>query len=109
MGFLPEDRLASTLAASDAVVLPFRDGAAAWNTSIDGAVAQGTFVVTTSMTTSGYNKDKNIYFARPGDVDEMTSAIQKHAGYRIASKQPRSEWKNIAEQHLNVYRQLITR
>ncbi|MDP2830263.1 MAG: glycosyltransferase [Sulfuricellaceae bacterium] len=109
MGFLPEDQLASTLAVSDAVVLPFRDGAARWNTSIDGALAQGVFVVTTSVTTSGYNKDKNIYFARPGDTDEMIAAIQKYAGYRIACKQSTLEWKSIAERHLNVYRQLITR
>ncbi len=107
MGFLPEDQLASILASSDAVVLPFRDGAGAWNTSIDGAVAQGVFVLSTSVIVNGYNNERNIYFAKPGNVDEMIAAIQKYAGQHIACKQPILEWRNIAEQHLNVYKQLV--
>lgn len=106
-GYLPDDQLASILAASDAVVLPFRDGARTWNTSIDAAVAQGTFVLTASLVDGGYNKEKNIYFAKPGNVEEMIYAIQKYAGYHIAGKPPIAEWRNIAEQHLSIYKRLI--
>ncbi|MEQ1742443.1 MAG: glycosyltransferase [Candidatus Nitrotoga sp.] len=108
MGFLPEVQLATILAASDAVVLPFRDGGGAWNTTIDGVIAQGTFVLTTSLIASGYNEEKNVYFAKPGNVEEMIFSIQTYAGRRISSKPPISEWRNIAEQHLSIYKQLIT-
>jgi glycosyltransferase involved in cell wall biosynthesis len=108
IGFLPEVQLATILAASDAVVLPFRDGGGAWNTTIDGVIAQGTFVLTTSLIASGYNEEKNVYFAKPGNVEEMIFSIQAYAGRRISSKPPISEWRNIAEQHLSIYKQLIS-
>lgn len=107
MGFLPDEQLATILAASDAVVFPFRDGAGAWNTSIDGAIAQGVFVLTTSYTVNGYNKEKNIYFVKPSAVEEMIAAIQRYAGYRIRPKPSMLEWQNIAEQHIGIYRKLI--
>jgi glycosyltransferase involved in cell wall biosynthesis len=49
LGFLENEELANLLAVADAVVLPFKDGAQDCNTSIDGAAAQGTFVLTTSL------------------------------------------------------------
>lgn len=106
-GFLPEDQLADILAASDAVVFPFRDGVGAWNTSVDGAIAQGVFVLTTSLVVNGYNEGKNIYFAKPGNVSEMISSIQRYAGYRISPKPPTLEWRNIAERHLKIYNQIV--
>jgi len=106
VGFLPDEQLSCILAASDAVVFPFRDGALACNSTIDGAVAQGAFVLTTSLVDCGYNKDRNIYFAKPGNVEEMIASIQRYAGYRIPCKPSTSEWRSIAEQHLNIYKQL---
>jgi hypothetical protein len=41
-------------------------------------------------------------------VEEMILSIQTYAGCRISSKPPISEWRNIAEQHLSIYKQLIT-
>ncbi len=108
-GFLPDEQLSNILASCDAVVLPFRDGWQPCNSTIDGAVAQGSFVLTTSLADCGYNKDKNIYFAKPGNVEEMIASIQKHAGCRIPPKPSTSQWRNIAEQHLNIYNQLVTR
>ena len=107
-GFLPEYQLAAILAASDAVVLPFRDGAGKWNTSIDGAVAQGTFVVSTSTDIFGYNEEKNIYYSRIGDVGDIVSAIKRHAGCHVSPKSSELEWKDISEQHLNIYKRLTT-
>ena len=107
-GFLPDVQLASILAAADAVVLPFRDGAKDWNTSIDGALAQGTFVLTTSLTVNGYDKKKNIYFAKPGNIDEMIESLQNYAGCRTLCKPAISEWQNIAKQHLKLYHELTT-
>lgn len=107
-GFLPEDQLAAILSASDAVVLPFRDGSARWNTSIDGAVAQGSFVVSTSTDIRGYNKEKNIYYSKPGDVEEIVLAIKLYSGCHVPCKSSESEWKDISDRHINVYKRLIT-
>lgn len=107
-GFLPDEKLASILAASDAIVLPFIDGARAWNTSIDAAVAQGTFVLTTSLDGCEYNKQKNIYYAKPGNVEEMISAIQKYARQRASYKPSASAWQNIAQKHLSIYNKLVS-
>jgi glycosyltransferase involved in cell wall biosynthesis len=106
LGFLPDRELSIILAASDAIVLPFRDGAQDCNTSIDGAIAQGTFVLTTSTDHNGYNKDKNIYYAGLGDVSEMANAIEKYAGHRTLCNQTESKWRNIATQHLEIYKLL---
>jgi len=106
MGFLPDEQLATILAISDAAVFPFRDGAAAWNTSIDGAAVQGVFTLTTSQFESGYSEDKNTYYAKPGNLKEMIIAIHKHAGHRVSFKESKSVWQNIAEQHINIYSNL---
>jgi glycosyltransferase involved in cell wall biosynthesis len=107
MGFLQDEELSRLLASADAVVLPFRDGALDCNTTIDGAVAQGTFVLTTSLFRSGYKKDKNIYYANPGNVDEMITALDKFSGRRIPSSQTASKWQNIACQHMKIYEQVM--
>ena len=107
MGFLPDEELSNILAVADAVVLPFRDGARSYNTTIDGAAAQGTFVLTTSFVHNGYEKDKNIYYAKPGDIDEMITSINKFAGFRSSCVQSTSKWLDIAGQHLDIYKQVV--
>lgn len=106
-GFLPDEQLAAILAAADAVVLPFRNGGGSWNTSIDGAVSQGVFVLTTSLEKHGYDAEMNTCFVAPGDVDEMVSALQKYAGVHIQGKTATQKWHEIAQQHLNIYTQLV--
>jgi glycosyltransferase involved in cell wall biosynthesis len=107
LGFLENEELANLLAIADAVVLPFKYGAQDCNTSIDGAAAQGTFVLTTSLVHSGYKKCKNIYYAKPGNVDEMVASIEKFAGCRSLSIQSTSKWRDIAKQHLSIYKQVV--
>lgn len=106
-GFLPDEQLATILAAADAVVLPFREGGGDWNTSIEGAVSQGVFVLTTSLEKRGYDAETNTCFVAPGDVDEMVSALQKYAGVHIQGKTAVQKWREIAQQHLGVYNQLV--
>jgi glycosyltransferase involved in cell wall biosynthesis len=107
LGFLHDEQLVEILTASDAAVFPFRDGAAPWNTSIDGATVQGVFVLTTSLLKSGYYSKKNIYYAKPGNSDEMIAAIQKYAGVRSPQRESNLEWKCIADRHTEVYRELL--
>jgi glycosyltransferase involved in cell wall biosynthesis len=103
-GFLPPAELAMLLALADAVVLPFRTGGGAWNSSIHGASAQGSFVLSTSRSAEGYDAARNIYFARVDDVAEMRAALAKHAGNRRAPAPAAAEWAGIARGHLDVYR-----
>ncbi len=107
VGFLSDERLVAILAASDVAAFPFRDGAKSWNTSIDGAVAQGIFVLTTSLDYSGYQVARNIYFAKPGNIEEMIAAIQQYAGKRNPAKSSILEWQVIADKHVGIYKRFI--
>ncbi len=104
-GFLSAADAAALLAVTDAVILPFRDGGGEWNSSIHGAVLNGAFVITTSMTQNGYDKKRNIYFAKVDDIQEMKSALAVYAGTRRGydADIDRDEWQQIADEHYSLY------
>jgi glycosyltransferase involved in cell wall biosynthesis len=102
-GFLPAGDAAEILACADAVVLPFEAGGGSWNTSLHGARLQGTFVLTTSREVRGYDARENVYYARPGDVDEMRAALAAHLGTR-GEPAGVPTWEQVAAGHLEVYR-----
>jgi glycosyltransferase involved in cell wall biosynthesis len=107
IGYLPDTKLAEIMAAADAVVLPFRDGGGDWNTSIDSAVSQGVFVLTTSLERRGYDSSMNTFFVAPGEVNEMVSALQHYAGTHIQCETADEKWGEIAKRHVTIYRDLI--
>lgn len=104
-GFLSEFEVGRILAASDAVILPFRNGATMGNGSLQGAVAQGTFTLTTSHEQHGYDPANNIYFARPGNIDEMARALDTYIKRRISREKyfSRRMWDEIADMHIRFY------
>lgn len=104
-GFLPEQEAAEILAAADAIVLPFTTGGGSWNTSLHGARLQGTYVVTTSRESNGYDAAQNVYYARPNDVAEMRAAVTAHLGTRQTPHDVPT-WERVAAGHLEVYRGL---
>jgi glycosyltransferase involved in cell wall biosynthesis len=108
-GFLPAADVAALLAVADAVILPFRTGGGEWNTSIHGAVLNGAFVITTSLTQSGYDKKRNVYFAKVDDIQEMRSALATYAGTRRGydADIDRDEWRQIADKHSSLYESLL--
>jgi glycosyltransferase involved in cell wall biosynthesis len=104
-GFLPVAQVARLIAAADAVVLPFTAGGGEWNTSIHGAQAQGTLVLTTSQQHQGYREAENTYYARPGDLDEMRAALDRYVGHRNPDAgAAATDWKTICDAHLDLYR-----
>lgn len=109
-GFLPSTDVASLLAVADAVILPFRTGGGEWNTSIHGAVLNGAFVITTSLTENGYDKQRNVYHARVDDIQEMKSALANYAGSRrkYDAGIDRDEWQEIANRHRLLYESMLT-
>ena len=109
-GFLPAADVAALLAVADAVIMPFRGGGGEWNTSIHGAVLNGAFVITTSLTQSGYDKKRNVYFAKVDSVQEMRSALSAYAGMRreYDADIDRDEWRQIADEHHSLYESLLS-
>ena len=108
-GFLPADQAAKVLAASDVVILPFRHGGGLWNTSLHGAVIQGSFVLTTSQVQRGYDSTRNIYFAKPGDIGEMREALRAYIGQRNdrTNQAQYASWSEIAKSHEMMYRVVL--
>lgn len=106
--FLPAREAARLLAAADAVLLPFRDGGGVWNTSLQAAAIQGTFILTTSRERQGFDPSSNIYFSKPGDVAEMRAALRQYVGRRnpLPVMDGYASWESIAEAHASLYREI---
>jgi glycosyltransferase involved in cell wall biosynthesis len=105
-GFLPANEVGQILAAADAVILPFRNGGGLWNTSMRSAIAQGTFVLTTSRERRGYDSSENVYYAVPDDVLEMRDALIRFIGNRNRERvpDPSYEWESIASAHISLFK-----
>jgi glycosyltransferase involved in cell wall biosynthesis len=110
-GFLPDIEVGRIMAASDAIVFPFRNGASTGNSSLHGALAQGTFTLTTSRTRHGYDPENNVYFSRPGDIEEMSAALATYEGRRIQRERDFQEraWSRIADAHIGFYTSVVDR
>jgi glycosyltransferase involved in cell wall biosynthesis len=109
-GFIDATKAGRLLAAADAAVFPFREGGGIWNSSLHAASSQGTFTLTTSLDKSGYDPRANIYYARPGVVDEMRQALQDYQGTRGQREATADDpWRDIAVSHMKLYESLLGR
>jgi len=110
-GFLPAADVAALLAVADAVILPFRSGGGDWNTSLLGAVLNGAFVITTSLTQNGYDQKRNMYFAKVDNIQEMRTALAAYAGKRreYDADIDRDGWRQIADEHRSLYESLLAK
>lgn len=106
-GFLEQAMAANFLAAADAVVFPFLNGGGHWNSSLHGAMAQGTFAIATSESRAGYDPEENTYYAKPGEILQMATALDRYAGVRNQSATQADPWVEIAKSHLKIYRSCI--
>jgi len=110
-GFLQDIEVARLLATSDAAVFPFAEGGGPWNTSLQAASIQGTFVITTSTNRNGYDPVENVHYSAPGDVTGMREALLANTGRRIPPRLSlqQDEWRRIASAHLSLYRETAGR
>lgn len=107
-GFVPGAEAARLLAAADAVVFPFMSGGGNWNTSVHAATSQGSFVLMTSAGRNGYDAAANIYYARPGAIDEMRRALAEYSGARNPRVETAEEtWAAMAAAHHKLYLSLL--
>lgn len=107
-GFLPAEEVAKILAASDAVILPFTNGAGSRNTTLLAARLQGVFVLTTHRSKSGFDANQNVYYARPNVTVEMHAALQKHAGKQLPNaSEDVLDWSAVAAAHVQFYNELL--
>ena len=108
-GFQSAEEVSRILAAADAAVFPFREGGGDWNTTLQGAAAQGTFVLTTSREPRGYDAAANTYFARVNDVAGMREVLLTYLGRRIerhSISEPAS-WDAVARAHVEFYAEVL--
>jgi glycosyltransferase involved in cell wall biosynthesis len=108
LGFLNAEEAANLLTVADAVVLPFIHGAGDWNTSVHGALAQGTLVVTTAVPLRESEVDKNLFFVNPGDSEKMRSILSFYGGRKVAKVDSESQWGHIGRAHLAFYVTALT-
>ncbi len=104
-GFLEGEEVGRLLAASDAVIFPFRQGIRVGHGSLEAALAQGTFTLTTCRIRKGYDPQENIYYAHPDDMQEMRKALEVYLATRVPRSQDhtREKWRHIAEAHIELY------
>lgn len=107
-GFVEATEAGRLLAAADAAVFPYRVGGGIWNSSLHAAARQGTFVLMTSLERNGYDRDANIYYARPDAVVEMRQALLEYLGTRKDGEAAAGNaWLEITRAHKELYLSLL--
>ena len=96
-----------TLAAADAVVLPFTAGTTPRNTTVLAARVQGTFIVTTHPSLRGYHPSEHTYYVAPGNATGIRDALDGYAGSRFEGEPCVASWDDIAAQHFNLYERVL--
>lgn len=125
-GALPPEQVAAYLAAADAVVLPYRDGASWRRGSLLAALAAGKPVLTT-IPAPGYDADGHLpsltsgeaaLLVPPGDATALAGSIGRllgDAALRATLAEGATalaaafDWATIARRHAELYRTLTKR
>ena len=108
-GSLSEIEVGKLLKVADAVILPFKNGVTGGgesNGSLHAASTSGSFVITTSHEIEGYDKERNIYFAKIDDVSDMKYALEKYSSFKNVLNSLeifKNQWLLIKTKHELVY------
>lgn len=108
-GYLPEQDVATLLAAADAVVFPFPDGGGRWNTSVLAASASGAFVLTTTRSSRdiGFDALRNMLVCRCSDIYGMREGLRRYLGRRVPADCSDNAWAAIVAAHEALYKRLV--
>lgn len=116
-GFVGDIEVAGLLSASDAVTLPFLDGASYRRGSLMAAIDQGCPIVTTTpqVIVEAFCDGENMVFATPGDSASLTAALRRlyyspdlrqqlREGTRLLAQ--RFTWPQIAQETVEFFKTL---
>jgi glycosyltransferase involved in cell wall biosynthesis len=117
-GYLDDAAVGAYLTASDAVVLPFADGASYRRGSLMAAIHYGCAIITTtpSISIPTFQSGDNMLLVKPGDVDALMNAIRELCQSSKLREQlkkgalelaPIFEWPEIARATTDYYRWVI--
>jgi glycosyltransferase involved in cell wall biosynthesis len=104
--YLNDANLSKVLKLSDAIILPFKDATGDWNTTINNAISSKSFVLTSSKKFNGYYKEKNIYYSKFNNIDDMKNALNKYSSKKNKYFVKTNTWDEIANKHIKVYNYL---
>jgi len=109
VGYLDRTKAADYLAISDVCLLPFREGVGPKSGTFLASTTQGILTITTSLERRGYVESENAYYVAPGNIPEMADAAQRYGGRRTdGTGNPKDLWLQIAQRHIDFYRQLLS-
>jgi glycosyltransferase involved in cell wall biosynthesis len=117
-GYLDDTAVGAYLTASDAVVLPFADGASYRRGSLMAAIRYGCAIITTtpSISIPTFQNGDNMLLVKPGDIDALMDAIRELCQSSKLREQlqkgalelaPIFEWSEIAQATTDYYRWII--
>jgi glycosyltransferase involved in cell wall biosynthesis len=117
-GYVDEATVGTFLAASDAVVLPFLDGASYRRGSLMAAMHYGCAIITTmpQVDIPTFQHGENMLLVTPGDVSALESAIRQlrqspelhqHLRRGASGLADTFRWDTIAHDTVTFFRQII--
>jgi glycosyltransferase involved in cell wall biosynthesis len=117
-GFLDDASVGAYLTASDAVVLPFADGASYRRGSLMAAIRYGCAIITTTPQTTvpTFRNSENMLLVKPGEVEALADAMQQLYESQELRERLRKgatelarifEWPEIVQAITNYYRWVI--
>jgi len=113
---LPASAVAERLAAATVAYLPFPDGASEKRASLLAAMANGVPVLTTRGATTPDALDGSVRFCSgPSDAINVTKNLlttprqMKELSANAMRYAQRFSWESIAESHIVIYRQLLSK
>jgi glycosyltransferase involved in cell wall biosynthesis len=107
-GFINKNEVASLLKAADCVILPFRTETTLRNGSIFAAMLQGSLIITTSKSKSGFNEKYNISYNNPDDINGMKKSLRSLIDIKKRKKTcTLITWKEIAKMHDELYNHIL--
>jgi glycosyltransferase involved in cell wall biosynthesis len=108
LGHLDRYAVSNYLAMSDVCVLPYTDGVQPKRGSFLAAAQQGILIVTTSTAKKGLFPNENVYYAMPGEIEDMAKAVQMYAGRRVpVGSFPWRSWSLVADEHFELFDRIL--
>lgn len=96
-GPVSADMVGCLIDRCDAVVLPYEYGLQPKHGSAKAVWAQGTLLVTTSVTRSGYDAFTNTCYVPPGNLKAISEAVGQFVGRKAEPHDPELDWSSLLE------------